>query len=407
MIAMPLILIVPIGVLTFLYGYVGWRLLVPLNLIQPWKTLGWAIVVLAALFPLAAIAFRVLNVEARFYDLVTTIAYFSLGFASILFFFILLKDIILLFSFMGGKLYSFLQPETVETATTTMLEQVGNSRRQMLLTSSNFAILGVTGLLTGCGMVMARFQMETKKISIPLERLSTEFEGFRIVQISDIHVGPTIKAAFVKEIVERVNALKPDMIVLTGDLVDGSVDYLTDDVSPFSQLKAPAGKFFVTGNHEYYSGALQWLKKVKELGIDPLVNEHRVITRNSARLVLGGVTDIRAGQSIPGHKSDPEASLIGAPEADARILLAHQPISVYEASKAGYDLQLSGHTHGGQYFPYSSLIRIFQPFVAGLYQYEKTWLYVNRGAGHWGPPIRLGAPAEITEITLTRKDVSA
>ncbi len=400
---MPFFLIIPFAILTFLYGYVGFRLIVPLNLLYPWKTLAWLFVILALLFPLAAVVFRVFNFEAGLYDLITGVAYLSLGFASILFIFVLFKDVIVAFSFLGGKLYAVFQPETAEAVTQTALSNNGESRRQMIWTSANLAILGISGLLAGCGMVLARYRIETSKITIPLDRLSKEFEGFRIVQISDLHVGPTIKAEFVNEVVERVNALKPDMIVLTGDMVDGSVDYLTEDVSPLARLEAPEGKYFVTGNHEYYSGVLSWIKKVEELGMEPLVNEHRVVNRNSSRLVLGGVTDISAGKSVPGHKSDPVASLKGAPDADAKILLAHQPVSVYQAAKAGYDLQLSGHTHGGQYFPYSVLIGLFQPFVAGLYQHEKTRLYVNKGTGYWGPPMRLGAPAEITEITLTSK----
>ena len=402
---MPIILI-PIGVLTFLYTYTGWRLLAPLNLIQPWKSSGWIGIFITLIFPLAAIAVRVYQVEAKIYDIIMWMAYLSLGFVSILFFFILVKDLIVLGGFIVGKWVAIFQPETVEAISDSVLGNSGDSRRQMLWTSTNLAILGFTGILTGCGVVLARYRIKTEKVTIPLSKLSKNFEGFRIVQISDIHVGPTIKANFVAEIVAQVNALKPDMIVLTGDLVDGSVDYLAKDVAPLSDLNARYGKFFVTGNHEYYSGVYPWLKKVKELGIEPLINEHKVITKNGAKLVLGGVTDIRAGQVISDHRSDPAASLKGAPQADANILLAHQPISVYKASKAGYDLQLSGHTHGGQYFPYSTLIGIAQPFTAGLYKHEKTWLYVNRGTGYWGPPMRLGSAAEITEITLTRADRS-
>jgi hypothetical protein len=191
------------------------------------------------------------------------------------------------------------------------------------------------------------------------------------------------------------------MVVLTGDLVDGSVDHLEKEVQPLKQLQSRYGNYFITGNHEYYSGVFQWLTKISELGFDVLLNEHRVIDKNGAKLILGGVTDISAGQMIEEHRSDPVASIKGAPAADVKILLAHQPISVYEASKAGYQLQLSGHTHGGQYFPYSKLVGMQQPFLAGLYRYEGTWLYVNRGAGYWGPPLRIGPPAEITEIILS------
>ncbi len=396
-----LFLFIPAGILTILYTFVGWRLLAPLDLVQPWKSLAWMIVLATVALPIAAIPLQVFRIEAEIYDVVLWLAYLSLGFVSILFSFLVVKDIVVFGGFVIGKIYSLFQADMTKEVVESTLGTTGDSRRQMLWTSANLAFLGMAGVMTSCGVVLARYRIKTEKVTVPLRNLSKEFEGFRIVQISDMHVGPTIKSGFVKEVVDKINALQPDMVVLTGDMVDGSVDYLTKDVAPLSGLNSRYGNFFVTGNHEYYSGVFPWLEKVKELGFDALLNEHRVITKGNSKLVLGGVTDIRAERSIRGHKSDPVGSLKGAPEADAKILLAHQPISVYQASKAGYDLQLSGHTHGGQYFPYSKLIGIAQPFVAGLYKHEKTWVYVNRGTGYWGPPIRLGSLAEITEITLT------
>lgn len=398
---MPIYFIfIPIGILTFLYGFVGWRLLSPLHLSNPWKLLAWLIVLVFAAFPVASIFMLLTRVEGTISDVVAWLAYLSLGFASILFFFLIVKDVAVFGSFLFGKVQGIFVSETVASTTGSGLGDNGEGRRQLLWTSVNLAILGLAGSMTGCGVVQARSRINTERVSIPLKRLTSSFEGFRIVQVSDVHVGPTIKGDFVEEIVNRVNEMKPDMIVITGDLVDGSVEYLSRDVAPLSRLEAPFGKYFVTGNHEYYSGVFSWVEKMKELGFDVLLNEHRMINRNGSTIVLGGVTDFRAEQNVPEHKTDPIASLKGAPKADANILLAHQPVSVYRASRAGYDLQLSGHTHGGQYFPFSKLIGIAQPFIAGLYQYEKTWLYVNRGTGYWGPPIRLGSPAEITEITL-------
>ncbi len=394
-------IVIPIAVLTFLYSFVGWRLLGPLNLVGPFRSLAWGLILVAAAFPISSIAMRIIRIEDSIVDFVSWLAYLSLGFASILFFLLIIKDLAVFSNFLIGKIYLILQLETTETIVESTLGASGESRRQMLWTSVNVAILGTAGVMTSCGVVQARHRIKTENVTIPLKHLSKEFEGFRIVQLSDIHVGPTIKRGFVKEIVERVNALQPDVIVLTGDLVDGSVDYLSKDVEPLMDLKSPHGKYFVTGNHEYYSGVFSWLDKFEKLGLDVLLNEHRVITRNESNLVFGGVTDLKAERSVPDHKMNPAASLAGAPEADAKILLAHQPITVYQASKVGYDLQLSGHTHGGQYFPFSKLVGLAQPFIAGLYRHEKTWLYVNRGIGYWGPPIRLGAPAEITEITLT------
>ncbi len=398
------ILLVVIGIFILLYIYIGLRILLPMNLIQPWKSLIWSGVVIAAALPVVAIFMQINRMETATNDVISWLAYISFGFFSILFFFVILKDLFILGEFIVTGIQSIFSSGTPEVIADLELGGVGDSRRQMIWATINFAILGLSGVMTGSGMALARYRIKVEKVTVPLENLSAAFEGLRIVQISDIHVGATIKGGFVQEVVKQVNALQPDIIVLTGDLVDGSVSYLAKDVAPLSALKSSNGKYFITGNHEYYSGVFPWLKKIEELGFDVLLNEHRVITKNGSNLILGGVTDISAGKMIPEHRSDPVASLKNAPKADARILLAHQPISVYGASKAGYDLQLSGHTHGGQYFPYSKLISIAQPFVAGLYKHENTWLYVNRGTGYWGPPMRLGSPAEITEIKLTRKD---
>jgi len=393
---------VAIGIFTVLYSFIGWRMLSPFNLSQPWKSLIWTGVYVAAALPVVSIVMRFRQIETVVNDGVSWLAFISFGFVSILFIFVVLKDLVVISGFIVSKIQAVFLPGTAEAVASSELGSFGEGRRQMIWTTINYALLGFTGVMTGCGVVQAMYRIKTEKVTIPLRDLSEAFEGLRIVQISDIHVGATIKGGFVREVVERVNALQPDIIVVTGDLVDGSVSYLENDVAPLSELKSTYGKFFVTGNHEYYSNIFPWLEKIKALGFNVLLNEHRVITKDGSNLILGGVTDISAGSMVPEHRSDPVASLKRAPGADARILLAHQPISVYEASKAGYDLQISGHTHGGQYFPYSKLIGMVQPFVAGLYKHEETWLYVNRGTGYWGPPLRLGVPSEITEITLTR-----
>lgn len=398
------ILFVAIGVLSFLYGYVGWRLLPPLNLVQPWKLLAWIVLFVVAMLPLVSVALRFNKMETAINDLISWLGYISLGFVSLLFFLLVLKDLFWLLGFVIKKT-AVLFPSAADSNVVSQLIG-GEGRRDFLWRALNYAILGAAGVMTGVGYLQARHRIRQIRVTLPIPGLPAELEGLRLVQISDIHVGPTIKGGFVREIVHRVNRLNPDMIMLTGDLVDGSVTYLADDVQPLINLNARHGKFFVTGNHEYYSGVHQWIKKVRELGFDVLLNEHRLFEGPGYRMIIGGVTDIRADRMIPGHRSDPVASLAGAPESDLKILLAHQPISVYEAAKAGYDIQLSGHTHGGQYFPFSRLVKLQQPFLAGLYKHEKTWVYVNRGTGYWGPPLRIGPPAEITELILTgrRKD---
>jgi predicted MPP superfamily phosphohydrolase len=241
---------------------------------------------------------------------------------------------------------------------------------------------------------------DIEEVEVPLAHLPDEFHGFRIVQFSDTHVGPTIKRKFVERIAEQISALRADLLVFTGDLVDGSVPWLRDDVAPLKDLSAPHGKYFITGNHEYYSGALPWINEVGRLGYDVLLNEHRIVARGSGKIVVAGVTDYSAGDFIAEQASSPSRALEHAPAGLVRILLAHQPRTVFEATRVGTDLQLSGHTHGGQFFPWNYLATLNQPFIKGLHKYEKTWVYVNRGAGYWGPQVRVGAPPEITVLKL-------
>ncbi|MGE8476313.1 MAG: metallophosphoesterase, partial [Paraburkholderia hospita] len=226
-------------------------------------------------------------------------------------------------------------------------------------------------------------------------------DGFTIVQISDIHVGPTIKRGYVDAIVDAVNRLEPDLIAVTGDVVDGSVEHLADHTRPLSRLSARHGAYLVTGNHEYYSGAHAWIAEFQRLGLHVLLNEHVVVEHDGAQAVIAGVTDFSAGHFDPAHESDPAAALEGAPgDVLIKVLLAHQPRSAEAAADAGFTLQLSGHTHGGQFFPWNFAVRLQQPFVAGLSRLDNLWVYTSRGTGYWGPPKRLGAPSEITRLRL-------
>jgi predicted MPP superfamily phosphohydrolase len=239
-------------------------------------------------------------------------------------------------------------------------------------------------------------------VRIPLRGLPPALEGLRIVQISDIHVGPTIKHGYLEAIVERVNALQPDVIAVTGDLVDGSVAELAAHVAPLARLRARHGVFFVTGNHEYYSGVHGWVDELTRLGLRVLHNEHVVLQHDGAALVLAGVTDFSGHHFDPAHRSDPVAALRGAPPDAVRVLLAHQPRSAAAAAEAGFDLQISGHTHGGQFLPWTFFVPFQQPYTAGLHQLGRLSVYVSRGTGYWGPPKRLGAPSEIGELRLAR-----
>jgi predicted MPP superfamily phosphohydrolase len=219
------------------------------------------------------------------------------------------------------------------------------------------------------------------------------------VQITDIHVGPTIGGAFMEELVAKVNALRPDVVAITGDLVDGSVSQLGDFVRPLGKLQAKDGVYFVTGNHEYYSGVDEWTAFVESLGIKVLANERVRVRGDDAGFDLAGVHDWSAGQF--GAGPDLKRATTGRDETRALVLLAHQPRQVLEAAKLGVDLQISGHTHGGQLWPWTYAVKLQQPYVAGLHAHGSAQIYVSSGTGYWGPPMRLFVPAEITCIELS------
>ena len=240
------------------------------------------------------------------------------------------------------------------------------------------------------------------RVDIPIENLPRALEGFTIAQISDVHVGPTIKGGYLTRIVDKVNRLSADMVAVTGDLVDGSVRELGRHVAALAQLRSKHGTFFVTGNHEYYSGAPAWIRELGRLGVHVLVNEHVVLTHRHEPLVIAGVTDPSAHHFIAAHRSDPVKAMEGAPADAICVLLAHQPRSAEAAADAGFHLQLSGHTHGGQFWPWNHFVRLQQPFTAGLRKLRNLWVYTSRGTGYWGPPKRFGAPSEITALRLVR-----
>ena len=265
----------------------------------------------------------------------------------------------------------------------------------------SFLVVGIMTLISAAvGTLKAIAGPRVYEVDLPLSNFPKEMDGFTIAQISDLHAGPTIRREYVEAVVAATNALKPDLIALTGDFVDGTVDQLRDVLAPLRNLQSKNGVYFVTGNHEYYWGVLDWLQEFRRLGVQVLLNEHVLIQRGGGTFVLAGVTDYHADRILPEHASDPAKALEGAPQDTAKILLAHQPASYAEASEAGYHLQLSGHTHGGQYFPWSLLVALFQRYYKGLNKHKNMWVYVNRGTGYWGPPMRFTVPSEITLLKL-------
>ena len=364
-----------IGLSAILHLFVGLRIVPSLTGdAAPWL---FALVLLASslLMPLGLVARRFVRPPAA--DRLTWAGMLAMGLFSSLMVLTLLREAVLLIAWLAG------------------------ARDWSEPTAAAVPLIALAATLIGA--FNARKTASIVDVDVPIAGLPAALVGFTIAQISDIHVGPTIKAPYLKDIVDAVNRLQADLVAVTGDLVDGSVAELRDQVAPLAGLMSRHGTFFVTGNHEYYSGATAWVTELRALGVNVLMNQHVVFERGGASVVLAGIADYGAHHYDPSHKSDPVAALLGSPETAAvRVLLAHQPRSAAAAELAGFDLQLSGHTHGGQFLPWTFLVRLQQPFTAGLHRLGRLWVYVSRGTGYWGPPKRLGAPSEITRLRLVQ-----
>jgi uncharacterized protein len=276
-----------------------------------------------------------------------------------------------------------------------VVEAVHQARLQAVV------IVLATAVLVPFAMWTARGRLVLSRVRVPLEKLAPGVAGLRIVQISDLHIGDRLGADFLRRVVDRVNALHPDVVAITGDLVDGPADVVEQALKPLADLDAPHGVYFVTGNHEYYWGGREAVRMVEALGLTVLHNEHRVVERAGGAVVIGGIPDLHGGRFLPDHESRPDLAFAGAPEGAPRVLLAHQPRAVIRAAPHGVDLMLTGHTHGGQIFPFHFFVRLQQPVVRGLRRLLGVWVYAHRGTGFWGPPMRLFSTPEIAEITLT------
>ena len=270
---------------------------------------------------------------------------------------------------------------------------------------SEIFVLVAAALASVFGLMNVIRVPDVVEVKIPIRNLAHDLKDFTLVQLSDIHIGSTIKGNYLTRIVEQVNQLKPNLVAITGDLVDGSVESLHADVAPLKNLKSHYGTYFVTGNHEYYSGVLDWIEYLKSLGIHVLINEHQVIQHNHSKVAIAGICDYSAGQFIRQHAPDPELALAGTETLDAlKIMLAHQPRSAAVIAKTGAHVQLSGHTHGGQFWPWNFFVKLQQPYNVGLHKLNNLWIYINRGTGYWGPPKRLGKRSEITLIRFVAQE---
>ncbi|VTU12767.1 putative metallophosphoesterase [Variovorax sp. SRS16] len=382
--------------IALLHVYVGLRLLPAL---QAW-TLAWplllaALVVSAATMPLPFIGRR--SARRPLPDVWKWIGLLSMGWFSSMFVLTIVRDAGLLLGWLATLVGGW--------------EIDGQPWRSW----SAAAVPLAATVISLIGFLNARRTAGVVRVDVPIRDLPRALSGFTIAQLSDIHVGPTIKRGYIQRIVEAVNGLGADMVAITGDLVDGTVHELRDHVAPLASLRARHGTFVVTGNHEYYAGAHAWVDELRRLGMRVLMNEHVVLqTRNTtgaqteeeeleSALVVAGVTDYTAVHFDAAHASDPQGALYGAPPlVHTRLLLAHQPRSAPAAADAGFHLQLSGHTHGGQFFPWNLFVPLQQPFTAGLHKLREMWVYTSRGTGYWGPPKRFGAPSEITLLRLVQ-----
>ncbi|MBD02048.1 MAG: phosphohydrolase [Candidatus Marinimicrobia bacterium] len=386
--------IIFLTVLGLMHGYVGWRIFKGLDIKANYKILAIALVVIFTLLPVLPIAFRYIGYESSLLDVLSLIGYTGLGFFFLTFLLFITKDIV-------TKSWSFISsffPSDIKQQITIDLE-----KRQFLQKSLSVGILTLVGPTTAYGYYSARKGPSIINQTIFLNDLPDAFENFTIAQISDLHVGPTIKKPYVEKVLNQISIINPDLIAITGDLIDGSIDYLKKDLEPLSEMIANYGTYFVTGNHEYYSGAEKWLDETDRMGFTNLVNEHDLISINNETITLAGVTDFRAHQIIPSHKSNPKNALRGSTDQKVKILLAHQPSSIFKANEAGYDFQISGHTHGGQFWPFTYPTKKANPYLSGLHNHNGTQIYVNSGTGYWGPPLRLGVPSEITLFKLKKK----
>ncbi|MCZ4275437.1 metallophosphoesterase [Rhodococcoides yunnanense] len=269
---------------------------------------------------------------------------------------------------------------------------------RLRVTRAGSAVVAIGAVIAvGYGTVEATHPQVTET-TVVMDRLPSEFDGIRIALVSDLHAGPSRGSDFVQSVVDQVNVQSPDLVVLDGDLTDGTVDLVGSDLAPLQRLSAPLGVFGVSGNHEFYAGdGGKWLDLWDSLGVTVLRNEHRTIDRAGASIDVAGINDATAPAPFEPNLA---AALDGRDAERFVLLLAHQPLQVFEASKMGVDFQVSGHTHAGQIWPLRYLVPLQQPTVEGLDTIENTTVYTTRGAGTWGPPVRVAAPPEISMLQL-------
>ena len=363
-----------------LNAFLTWRFLAGWQVARPVKV-AFCVLVISS-FVITPLAFWIGGTWLK------TSAFLLMGLLSLTYTLIIARDVVLMGGWLIHKLNLF-------------SDVVSPERRALFKEAANWGILAGASTVGLAAAVNARQMPNVREIQIPIKDLPKALEGFSIAQVSDTHIGSTVRAEKIAHIAEQVQQLNPDMYVVTGDLIDGSIADLGEQVKALLNVTSPHGTYFCTGNHEYYSGALRWCAFLEAQGVQVLNNAHQVIEVPGGKIMMAGVTDLHGARFIESHRCEPGLACENAPDdVDVKILLAHQPKVAFLTERGQYDLQLSGHTHGGQYFPYNYLIHLVQKYVAGLYRHEDMWVYVNRGTTFWGPPMRLGPEQEITLLKL-------
>ncbi len=388
---------VSVAVLGGMHAYLWVRLVRDPALPEPWRRIATVgLVVLAFAAPLGMLALRF--APRPLARAVPVVAFTWLGLAFLLFSALLVLDAVQLAAQGASWIADWFraQPDPPADA----------ERRQFVA-----RIVAGTAALATSGAAAYAFRSatgpaEVSEVPVRLERLPPALSGLTIAQITDLHVGPTIGERDVRRVVDQVNALRPDLVAVTGDLVDGPVAQLGGAIAHLGRLRARHGVYFVTGNHEYYAGVREWVAELRRLGLRVLVNERVAIGDAGASFDLAGINDYGAAGLGSGFGPDLGRALAGRDPERGLVLLAHQPRGVEDAVRAGVELQVSGHTHGGQIAPFNLVVGAVFPYLKGLYPDVRAGdrrgqVFVSRGTGYWGPPLRLGSPPEIAKLVLT------
>ncbi|NMB74542.1 MAG: metallophosphoesterase [Myxococcales bacterium] len=348
------------------------------------RALTLALLVLVATLPLSFIAVRLLPLGIA--RVVTVPPYLWMGFFLLLFFLLLFGDTLRLLAWLGARIAG--QGEWWSAHRLTL------ARALAAFAAFGALIFGVVAIVTGLSEPVVR------RVEVRLPRLPASLDGFRIVQLSDLHLGPTLGGGWLRRALDLTREQNPDLVAITGDFSDASVAQLGPEVQTLAELEPPHGVFFVTGNHEFYGDWPSWRAELQRLGVEILENRHVVVERDGARLVVAGVHDPEVRRMLPGGVSDVAAALEGTDPELPVILLAHQARTISQPAAARAGLILSGHNHGGQIWPWTYFVRLQQPIIDGLHRFGDTWVYASQGTGFWGPPMRLFTRNEVTLIVL-------